>query len=71
MEQQLPRRLSASEVAEILNIKKSTVYEAVTRGRLSAVKLWKGKKRTFLRFRRSDIETFVRERTVISPNCTK
>ena len=54
--------LSATEVARILNIKKSTVYEAVLRGRLPAVPLWKGKRRTFLRFRQADIETFIRQR---------
>jgi excisionase family DNA binding protein len=57
--------LTASEVAELLNIKKSTVYEAALKGRLPAVSLWKGKRRTLLRFRRSDIEEFIRERAAI------
>ena len=55
--------LTAKDVAKILNIKRSTVYEAVVRGRLPAVSLWKGKRRTFLRFRCSDIEEFIRQRT--------
>ena len=54
--------LSANEVAALLNIKKSTVYEAVLKGRLPAVSLWRNNKRTFLRFRRSDIERFIEER---------
>ena len=55
--------LTAKDVATLLNIRKSTVYDAVEKGRLPAVSLWKGKRRTFLRFRRSDIEEFIRQRT--------
>ena len=54
--------LTASQVAELLNIKKSTVYEAALKGRLPAVSLWKGRRRTFLRFRRADIECFIQQR---------
>ena len=64
MDDKLSPLLSAAQVAEILNIKKSTVYEAVARGRLCVVRLWRGKKRTFLRFRRSDIEEFIRQRSL-------
>jgi len=56
--------LTASQVAELLNIKKSTVYEAALKGRLPAISLWRNKRRTFLRFRRSDIEKFISEHTV-------
>jgi excisionase family DNA binding protein len=56
--------LTASQVAELLNIKKSTVYEAALKGRLPAVPLWKNKRRTFLRFRRSDIEKFINEHAI-------
>ena len=55
--------LTASQVAELLNIKKSTVYEAALKGRLPAVSLWKNKRRTFLRFRRTDIEKFIQDRS--------
>ena len=55
--------LTASQVAELLNIKKSTVYEAALKGRLPAVSMWKNKRRTFLRFRRSDIEEFIKAHT--------
>ena len=56
--------LTAEDVARILNIKLSTVYDGVHRGLLPAVRVWKGKRRTLIRFRRADIEEFVRERTV-------
>lgn len=66
--------LTASQVAELLNIKKSTVYEAALKGRLPAVSLWKGRRRTFLRFRRADIEEFVKAHTTtinkVTPNET-
>lgn len=54
--------LTAKDVAALLNIKKSTLYEAVADGRLPAVHLWRGRRRTLLRFRRADIEAFIRER---------
>ena len=56
--------LTAIQVAELLNIKKSTVYEAALKGRLPAISLWKKKRRTFLRFRRSDIEKYIRDHTI-------
>ena len=62
--------LTATNVATLLNIRKSTVYDAVEKGRLPAVSLWKGKRRTFLRFRRTDIEAFIRER-VTAPSRPK
>jgi len=58
--------LTANEVAELLNIKRSTVYEAALKGRLPAVPLWKNNRRTFLRFRRSDIEKFISERATVA-----
>ena len=63
MPNQTPPLLSAREVARLLNIKISTVYDAVARGRLPAVKLWSGRKRSLLRFRRSDLERLLQERT--------
>jgi hypothetical protein len=35
------------------------VYDAVARG---VLKLWQGSRRTLIRFRRADIERFLRER---------
>ena len=56
--------LTAEDVARILNIKVSTVYDGVYRGLLPAVRIWKGKRRTLIRFRRADVEEFIRERAV-------
>jgi len=56
--------LTADDVARILNVKVSTVYDGVYRGLIPAVRIWKGRRRTLIRFRRSDIEEFIRERTV-------
>ena len=63
MENDCSPLLTASQVADLLNIKKSTVYEAALKGRLPAVSLWKNSRRTFLRFRRSDIEEFIKSHT--------
>ena len=64
MEDPIVPLLDANEVSQILNIKKSTLYEAVARGRLPAVRLWRGRRRTLIRFRRSDIEEFIRNHAV-------
>lgn len=58
-----PELLTAEEVASILRVKPSTVYDAAARGVLPVVKLWKGRRRTLLRFRRDDIELFIQERS--------
>ncbi len=57
--------LTAQEVAEMLAVRPSTVYDAVYRGVLPAVRLWEGRRRTLIRFRRTDIEKFIRERAVV------
>ena len=56
--------LTSEQVAEILQLKPQTVRDAAWRGRIPCVRLWHGKKKSLLRFRRSDIEAFLRERTV-------
>lgn len=48
--------LKAEEVAALLRIRVSTVYDAAARGDLPAVRLWKGARRALIRFRRQDIE---------------
>ena len=63
MEEKPARLLSAREVAHLLNIQVSTVYEAVVRGRLPAVRLWQGRRRTLLRFHPEAIERFIHERS--------
>jgi excisionase family DNA binding protein len=59
--------LTAEDVARLLNIKVSTVYDGVYRGLLPAVRLWQGKRRALLRFRQSDLEQFVREHATTTP----
>ena len=54
--------VKAEQVARLLNIKLSTVYDAVARGRIPAVRLWKGRRRPLLRFRPEDIEELIRAR---------
>lgn len=59
-----PDLLTAEEVASILRVKPSTIYDAATRGALPVVRLWKGRRRTLIRFRRADIEELIRKRSV-------
>jgi len=56
--------ITASDVARILNIQLSTVYDGVARGRIPAIKLWEGRRRPLLRFRVEDIQRLIQERTV-------
>lgn len=54
--------LDARAVARWLGLAPATVYEQAARGVLPAIRLWKGRRRTLLRFRRADIEEFLRAR---------
>jgi excisionase family DNA binding protein len=56
--------LTVEEVSRLLCIKPATVYEAAAAGRIPCVKLWRGRRKSLVRFRRSDIEEFIRERTL-------
>ena len=56
--------LTPRQVADLLNIKVKTVYAAASDGRLPVVRLWRGARKTHVRFRRSDIERLLRDRTV-------
>ena len=56
--------LTAEEVAPILRERPATVYEAAANGRIPCVRLWEGRKRGLVRFRRSDIENLIRQRSV-------
>ena len=56
--------LTTNEVAALLALKPQTVRDAVRRGELPCVRLWTGRKKSLIRFRRADIEAFVRDRTV-------
>ena len=54
--------LDAAQVAKLLRICPSTVYDAVKLGRLPAIELWRGRQRPLLRFRREDIEGLIQDR---------
>jgi excisionase family DNA binding protein len=56
--------LTAQEVADLLRVRPVTVYAAAARGRIPCVTLWKGKRRNLVRFRREDVEEFIRLRSV-------
>lgn len=55
--------LTVSEVASLCKLKPASIYNAVTRNLIPAVVLWKGKRRRVVRFRREDIEQFIRQRS--------
>jgi DNA binding domain, excisionase family len=63
--------LTSEEVAELLALKPQTVRDAAWRGRLPCVRLWQGKKKSLLRFRRSEIEAFILERSVLAKRDSK
>ena len=58
--------LVAHEVASSLRVKISTVYAAAASGRLPCVRLWKGRRKSLLRFRRSDIDELIRRGSPLS-----
>lgn len=55
--------LTPEQVAELLAVRPQTVRDAAWRGKLPCVRLWRGKRKSLLRFRREDIDAFLRERT--------
>ena len=55
--------LTAEEVARLLRVKPATVYDAAARGRIPTVRLWEGRRKALLRFRRSEIEAFIRAKS--------
>ena len=59
--------ITARQVAEELNLRISTVYAAANDGRIPCVRLWKGKRRSLIRFRREDIDRLIQERIVAAP----
>lgn len=59
--------ISAHHVARLLGVKVTTVYAAANSGKLPSVRLWEGRRRPLLRFRRQDIENFLQERTRTVP----
>jgi excisionase family DNA binding protein len=56
--------LRASDVAPLLSLKSSTIYDLAERGILPHIRIADGRKRPIVRFRRADVEAFLRERTL-------
>lgn len=56
--------VDAAEVGKHLRLAKSTVYDRAAKGLLPHVRLWTGARRPVIRFRMSEIEAFLRERSV-------
>ena len=56
--------LTAEQVAEYFQVKPQTIRDAAWRGKIPCIRLWAGKKRTLLRFKKSALEQLIRERTV-------
>jgi len=56
--------LLASDVATLLLLKTSSVYQLAHDGVLPHVRIADGRRRPIVRFRREDIERFIAERTV-------
>lgn len=51
--------LLPQEVAEILRLKLNSVYAAASDGRLPCVLLWRGRRKSLVRFRKTDIEALI------------
>lgn len=55
--------LIADEAAPILRVKVGTVYDWCAKGLLPHIRILAGKRRAVIRFRRSELEEFMRQRT--------
>ncbi len=55
--------LTPEQVANLLSVKPQTVRDAVWRGKLPCVRLWTGRRKSLIRFRREDILKFIETRT--------
>ena len=53
---------TVEQVAQRLGVRPSTVRAGVKGGQIPAVVLWKGRRRSLMRFRREDIEQLIKER---------
>lgn len=56
--------MTAPEVAERLRVRRSTVYAAAKRNEIPHIRLWQSGRRALIRFRRSDVEQFLKDRTI-------
>ena len=61
-----PDLLLPREVAELLRLKVNSVYEAAADGRLPHVLLWRGRRKSLVRFRRADIDALVAGKVPVS-----
>jgi len=52
--------LTVPEVCALLRIRPSTCYAAAAGGRLPHIVVWRGRRKSLLRFRRADIEALIR-----------
>ena len=66
----MEKLLRAEQVAEVLNLRRSTVYSLAHRGLLPCVRLAQGEQRALIRFRPADIQRLIDERTVPSVSTT-
>ncbi len=51
--------MTPHEVANLLRVKVNTIYGAAAEGRIPAVRLWRGRRKSLIRFRRADIEALI------------
>jgi excisionase family DNA binding protein len=63
--------LDATEVARWLGVAVTTVYEQAAREVIPHIRLWKGSRRTLIRFKRVDIEQFLQARAVAVSRTTR
>jgi excisionase family DNA binding protein len=57
--------LTVAEVAELLRLRPSTIYQAANQGRIPCVQVLRGAKKRVIRFRRIDIEALLTPSTTI------
>ena len=55
--------LTSEQVGELLALKPQTVRDAAWRGKIPCVRLWSGKRKTLLRFKRSEISKLIEARS--------
>jgi excisionase family DNA binding protein len=55
--------LTAEEVGRLLRLKPATVYEAASDGRIPCVRLWQGRRKALIRFRRDQIQALMQDRS--------
>lgn len=58
--------ITVEEVAQRLGVRPSTVRAGVKSGQIPAIVLWKGKRRSLMRFSPNDIEQLIQERRILA-----